>query len=87
MKKGTFFKKLQENIPEGITPEELKNYPIFTLKEVTDILDKAKADFPKFEQITLPEKNGEVDWEASCKLMEQRNIKREEWFKKWFGES
>ena len=40
--------------------------------------------FPMFEQKELPLKpDGGVDWEAACKLIEQRNILREEWFKKW----
>lgn len=50
-------------------------------------INDVHKEFLKFEQFELPQKpDGSIDWEKACNIMEQRNIKRERWFLKWFGE-
>jgi hypothetical protein len=50
-------------------------------------LEEAKRTFPKFYNVrVLSNDIDPYDWEGTCKMMEQKNIKREQWFKENFGE-
>jgi len=60
------------------------NNVLISLKQITDVIDEMRKEFPKFKQFELPTIDGiEVDWKKTCRMMEQRTIEREKWFEKW----
>ncbi len=46
---------------------------------------KSKKEMPPFIEKWVNKEN-EPDWKATCEAMDKRNIAREKWFIKWFGE-
>jgi hypothetical protein len=83
--KSEFVKQLQSNIPEETTPEELKEYPTLTFKEVIDVLEQAKKDLSEVIQ-----KPNEDDYETTIPYQVtqfEEDLERYNRFKKWFGEA
>jgi hypothetical protein len=61
------------------------NTPELLNAKIKQILDEVKKEMPPFVE-KLVNKENEPDWKATCEAMDKRNIAREKWFIKWFGE-
>ena len=67
--------------------QEIRTVPLMHI--LSDVIDEAKKDYPQ-----IPQKLQEVvkqgtpeDLPKAQKLIIDLILKREEWFKKWFGDS
>jgi hypothetical protein len=61
------------------------NTPELVNTKIKQILDEVKKEMPHFIEKWVNKEN-EPDWKATCEAMDKRNIAREKWFIKWFGE-
>jgi len=81
--------ELQKRIKVAFNPPERRDKRVFwdgiaDEQKVLLIIDEMIKEFPKIKRTELPLKgDGEVDWEETAKIMELRNIKRLEWYKRW----
>jgi hypothetical protein len=82
MKKGRLYEEL---IPIDQLSYKGYNTPELANTKIEQILNEAKKEMPLFTEkwVNL---NNENDWKATCEVMNKRNIEREQWFIKWFGE-
>jgi len=61
------------------------NTPELANAKIKQILDEVKKEMPPFIEKWVNKEN-EQDWKVTCEAMDKRNMAREKWFIKWFGE-
>jgi hypothetical protein len=61
------------------------NTPELVNAKIKQILDEVKKEMPPFIEKWVNKEN-EHDWKVTCEAMDKRNMAREKWFIKWFGE-
>ncbi len=82
MNKGRLYEEL---IPIEQLSYKGYNTPELANGRIKQILDEVKKEMPLFIEKYVNTEN-EPDWKATCEAMDKRNIAREKWFVKWFGE-
>ena len=82
MNKGRLYEEL---IPIEQLSYKGYNTPDLANAQIKQILDEVKKEMPPFIEKWVNKEN-EPDWKATCEAMDIRNMAREKWFIKWFGE-
>jgi len=68
-----------------IREEDAKRKDYVHVETVLKIVEEMQKEWLDIEETELPLKvRGKVDWKATAKLMEARNLIRAKWFKRWF---
>ena len=84
-----YIREAYENWVKGFPTADraiIRSKVVEVLDEIEKLTKKMCQEFPKFEQVELDvNEKGEIDWESACRMMEQRTIQRERWFKEHFG--
>ena len=82
MNKGRLYEEL---IPIEQLSYKGYNTPELANAKIKQILDEVKKEMPPFIEKWVNKEN-EHDWKVTCEAMDKRNMAREKWFIKWFGE-
>ena len=82
MNKGRLYEEL---IPIEQLSYKGYNTPELANAKIKQILDEVKKEMPPFIEKWVNKEN-EQDWKVTCEAMDKRNMAREKWFIKWFGE-
>ena len=83
MNKGRLYEEL---IPIEQLSYKGYNTPELANAKIKQILDEVKNEMPPFIEKWVNTEYENPDWKATCEAMDKRNIEREKWFIKWFGE-
>ncbi len=83
MNKGRLYEEL---IPIEQLSYKGYNTPELANAKIRQILDEVKNEMPPFTEEWVNTECENPDWKATCEALSERNIAREKWFIKWFGE-